>query len=287
MSDREIVNLVFLPGFSTAEKVTNVSGRGVGMDVVKTHIEKIGGTVDLQSKPGQGVMVRMKIPLTLAIIPALIVTSAGERYAIPQVNLLELVGLDGEQARKGIEMHPRRAGVPVARATAAAGLPEERVADGSCEKKWKASRSRDSDPVRATHAVRPGAVNIVVLEADGRQFGLVVDEINDTEEIVVKPLGKHLKNISVYAGATIMGDGKVALILDVLGLAQCSKILAEGRERLQDEGRRSHGGRRERETKTGAVHRHSRVRGWRCRSTCWLVSKTFREPRSSAPEING
>ena len=104
MSDREIVNLVFLPGFSTAEIVTNVSGRGVGMDVVKTHIEKIGGTVDLQSKPGQGVMVRMKIPLTLAIIPALIVTSAGERYAIPQVNLLELVGLDGKTGRQGIEM---------------------------------------------------------------------------------------------------------------------------------------------------------------------------------------
>jgi two-component system, chemotaxis family, sensor kinase CheA len=109
MSDREIVNLVFLPGFSTAEKVTNVSGRGVGMDVVKTHIEKIGGTVDLQSKRGQGVLVRMKIPLTLAIIPALIVSSAGDRYAVPQVSLLELVGLEHpseqrEQARKGIEM---------------------------------------------------------------------------------------------------------------------------------------------------------------------------------------
>ncbi len=97
------MNLVFLPGFSTAEKVTNVSGRGVGMDVVKTHIEKIGGTVDLQSKPGQGVMVRMKIPLTLAIIPALIVTSAGERYAVPQVNLLELVRVDG-RSRSGREL---------------------------------------------------------------------------------------------------------------------------------------------------------------------------------------
>jgi len=104
MTEREIVNLIFLPGFSTAEKVTNVSGRGVGLDVVKTHIEKIGGTVDVQSKMGQGVMVRMKIPLTLAIIPALIVTSGGERYAIPQVSLLELVRLEGEQAHKGIEM---------------------------------------------------------------------------------------------------------------------------------------------------------------------------------------
>jgi two-component system chemotaxis sensor kinase CheA len=103
MTDREIVNLILLPGFSTAEKLTKVSGRGVGMDVVKTHIERIGGTIDVQSKPGKGVMVRMKIPLTLAIIPALIVTSAGERYAIPQVSLLELVGLDGDQSSKGIE----------------------------------------------------------------------------------------------------------------------------------------------------------------------------------------
>jgi len=104
MTEREIANLIWLPGFSTAEKVTNVSGRGVGMDVVKTNIEKIGGTVDVQSKPGQGSTVRMKIPLTLAIIPALIVTSAGDRYAIPQVSLLELVRLEGEQIRSSIEL---------------------------------------------------------------------------------------------------------------------------------------------------------------------------------------
>jgi two-component system, chemotaxis family, sensor kinase CheA len=224
LGDREIVNLVLLPGFSTAEKVTNVSGRGVGMDVVKTHIEKIGGTVDLQSKPGQGVMVRMKIPLTLAIIPALIVTSGGERYAVPQVNLLELVGLDGEQARTGIEsIH----GSPVYRLRGKL-LPLVRLMNVL---QTVEAGTTAGGPGR----VNLGRVNIVVLEADGRHFGLVVDEINDTEEIVVKPLSKHLKSISVYAGATIMGDGKVALILDVLGLAQCSKILAEGRERLPDE----------------------------------------------------
>ncbi len=104
MSDRELLNLIFLPGFSTAEKVTNVSGRGVGMDVVKTNIEKIGGTVDIQSRMGQGTTLKIKIPLTLAIIPALIVTSGSDRYAIPQVSLLELVRLESEQARKGIEM---------------------------------------------------------------------------------------------------------------------------------------------------------------------------------------
>jgi two-component system chemotaxis sensor kinase CheA len=227
MSDREIVNLVFLPGFSTAETVTSVSGRGVGMDVVKNHIEKIGGTVDLQSKLGQGVMVRMKIPLTLAIIPALIVSSAGERYAVPQVNLLELVGLDGEQARNGIEfIH----GAPVYRLRGRL-LPLVDLASALQTTAAQAATAKLHGP-----GVNSERVNIVVLEADGRRFGLVVDEINDTEEIVVKPLNQQLKNISVYAGATIMGDGKVALILDVLGLAQRANIPPDIRERLPDAG---------------------------------------------------
>ena len=218
LSDREIVNLVFLPGFSTAEKVTNVSGRGVGMDVVKTHIEKIGGMVELQSRPGRGVLVRMKIPLTLAIIPALTVTSAGERYAVPQVSLLELVRVENGANRQGIEMIH---GAPVyrlrGRLLPLVYLNRELEAAGATP--------NPDENVSANFAV-----NIVVLEAEGRQFGLVVDEINDTQEIVVKPLSKHLKNITVYAGATIMGDGKVALILDVVGLAARGGILAEGRE---------------------------------------------------------
>ena len=104
MNDRELVNLVFLAGFSTADKVTQFSGRGVGMDVVRTNVEKIGGSVAIESRPGQGTTVKMKIPLTLAIIPALTITSAGDRYAIPQVSLLELVRLEGEQAQRGIEL---------------------------------------------------------------------------------------------------------------------------------------------------------------------------------------
>ena len=233
MSDRELANLLFLPGFSTAATVTNVSGRGVGMDVVKTYIEKIGGTVDLQSKPGQGTLVRMKIPLTLAIIPALIVTSAGERYAIPQVSLLELVGMDREQARKGIEtIH----GAPVYRLRGRL-LPlvhlKSELQTEDVEKQRREESSADAFHAIAAVASGSGRVNIVVLEADGRHFGLVVDEINDTEEIVVKPLSKHLKGVTVYAGATIMGDGKVALILDVLGLAQRLRILTGGREHMQ------------------------------------------------------
>jgi len=249
MSDRELLNLLFLPGFSTAEKVTNVSGRGVGMDVVKTNIEKIGGTVDIQSRPGQGTSIKIKIPLTLAIIPALVVTSQGDRYAIPQVSLLELVRLEGEQARTEIEMiHD----VPVYRLRGNL-LPlvylnrelyepdtEEisRNTEGSAESGKQASSGEHSFrknrlPEKPPEEEPPveDAANIVVLHADGRQFGLVVDDINDTEEIVVKPLGKQLKGISCFAGATIMGDGKVALILDVLGLAQRANVVSEVREK--------------------------------------------------------
>ncbi len=234
LTDREVANLIFLPGFSTAEKVTNVSGRGVGMDVVKTNIEKIGGTVDVQSKPGQGSTVRMKIPLTLAIIPALIVTTAGNRYAIPQVSLLELVRLEGEQARKGIEM--------------VNGAPVHRLRGRLLPLVYLNRELKVEDGTTADNGEQ--AINIVVLQADDRQFGLVVDEINDTEEIVVKPLSKQLKSINTYAGATIMGDGKVALILDVLGLAQHANVVGEVRDRALTE--------KEKEQAAGAADGHQR-----------------------------
>jgi two-component system chemotaxis sensor kinase CheA len=216
LTERETFNLIFLPGFSTAQKITNVSGRGVGMDVVKTNVEKIGGTVDVQSTTGRGTTVRVKIPLTLAIIPALVVTCGGDRYAIPQVSLLELVRLEADQVRTGIEMVH---GVPVHRLRGRL-LPlvylsrELRLREGS----GQAGKSDE-------------AVNIVVLQADDRQFGLVVDTINDSEEIVVKPLRKQLKTVKTFAGSSVMGDGKVALILDVLGLAQRAGVVTETRDR--------------------------------------------------------
>lgn len=218
MTEREILNLIFLPGLSTAEKLTNVSGRGVGMDVVKTNIEKIGGIVDLQSKFGQGTTLKIKIPLTLAIIPALIVTSGGNRYSIPQVNLLELVRLEGENAHRGIE---RIHNTPIYRLRG--NLLPLVYLNKELEIEHKSGNS-DSTNNEIT--------NIVVLKADDRQFGMVVDEINDTEEIVVKPLSKQLKGITSFAGATIMGDGKVALILDILGIAQRAGVISEVRERL-------------------------------------------------------
>src|SRR5262249_34758214 len=151
--------------------------------------ERIGGTVNIESRPGRGTTLKMKIPLTLAIIPALTITSGGDRYAIPQVSLLELVRLEGEHAERGIEwMH----GAPVHRLRGNL-LPLVYLNQQRGREAGKDGRGANDE------------VNIVVLQADDRSFGLIVDAIHDTEEIVVKPLQKQLKGISVFAGATIMG----------------------------------------------------------------------------------
>ncbi|MEM9158308.1 MAG: chemotaxis protein CheW [Verrucomicrobiota bacterium] len=228
LSEREAMNLIFAPGFSTAAKVSNVSGRGVGMDVVKTNIEKIGGSIDMQTQAGQGTTLNIKIPLTLAIIPALLVNSSSERYAIPQVSLLELLRLEGKQALKEIE---DLYGSPVYRLRGKL-LPIVYL-DEQLRTKVE---SKDDASVNTEDIV----LNIIVLQADGRPFGLVVDKIHDTEEIVVKPLGKQLKGISCFAGSTIMGDGKIALILDVLGLAKHSGIITDSDSRaLVDDDKQS------------------------------------------------
>lgn len=216
LSERELMQMILLPGFSTAEKVTNVSGRGVGMDVVKTNIEKIGGTLDLSSVFGQGTSLRIKIPLTLAIVPALIVTCQSERFAIPQVSLLELVRLEGDRARREIELiHD----APVYR------LRGKLLPIIYLDEQLRMRPRRDVAELGSGEAV-----NMIVLQAEDHQFGLIVDHIRDTQEIVVKPLGPHLKSIPAYAGATIMGDGAVSLILDVTGLAQQAGILAANRD---------------------------------------------------------
>ncbi|MFN3242708.1 MAG: chemotaxis protein CheW [Planctomycetota bacterium] len=214
LSERETLQLIMQPGFSTAEQVTAVSGRGVGMDVVKTNIEAIGGTLDVHSSVGKGTTLRIKIPLTLAIVPALIVTSRGNRFAIPQANLLELVRLDASQSGRGVEYIN---GAPVHRLRGEL-LPLAHLDE---ELGWAGDGDGDGDG-------NAGCSNLVVLQADGRQFGLVVESILDTEEIVVKPLGRQLHGIRAFAGAAIMGDGRVALILDVLGLAQQTGLFGEG-----------------------------------------------------------
>lgn len=222
LNDHETAQLIFLPGFSTAEKVSNVSGRGVGMDVVKTNIEQIGGTVDLQSKTGFGTTVKIKIPLTLAIIPALIVANHGNRFAIPQVNLLELVRLNVSETSPKIEWIQ--------------GSPVYRLRGRLLPLVYLHKVLKAKQPSQAPS----DCISIVVLRVDDHQFGLVVDQILDTEEIVVKPMATQLKGVNVYSGATIMGDGKVALILDVLGLSVSSRVLSKDRSRSHfDAGSRS------------------------------------------------
>ncbi|MGZ4668503.1 MAG: chemotaxis protein CheA [Blastococcus sp.] len=200
MSPADILQMIFLPGFSTAAAVTNVSGRGVGMDVVKTNIEAIGGTIEVESEPGQGTVCRLRIPLTLAIVPALTVECAGDRYAIPQISLQELVSLDAEKAANAVE---EVGGAPVYRLRGEL-LPLVRLTDVL----GLASERHD------------GHVVIAVLRSEGRRFGLVVDRVINTEEIVVKAVGGQLKAIGLYSGATVLGDGTVALILDVQALAR-------------------------------------------------------------------
>lgn len=208
LSDRQACALIFSAGLSTATHVTNVSGRGVGMDVVKNNIEKIGGTVEVNSTLGKGTTILIKIPLTLAIIPALILTTAEDRYAIPQVSLMELVRL--EDGRDIESLH----GSPVYRLRGEL-LPlvflDEQL--GVHTGPWD---ERSDTPQ-----------SIVFVRAGEHLFGLVVDEIIDTEEIVVKPLDAQTKAIPIYAGTTILGDGRVALILDVLGIATQSGVLTD------------------------------------------------------------
>jgi two-component system chemotaxis sensor kinase CheA len=221
MSQHEIISLVFKPGFSTAAKITNVSGRGVGMDVVRTNIEKIGGTVDIQSVLGQGSTVRMKIPLTLAIIPVLIVRSAGQRFAIPQVSLLELLRLEAGRTEQSVEM--------------VHGAPVYRLRGNLLPLLFLGRELKQNGNNINSGITNADQLTIVVLQAEGQQFGLVVDEIHDAEEIVVKPLGQHLKHITAFSGATVMGDGEVALILDIVGLAKGGHLLTDAKKAAMQE----------------------------------------------------
>jgi two-component system, chemotaxis family, sensor kinase CheA len=208
LTDREWIQFIFAPGFSTAENVTNVSGRGVGMDVVKTNVEHVGGAIEVRSAPNQGTTMRLKIPLTLAIIPALIVTDGGERFAIPQANLLELLRTDRGSGASGIEdAH----GVPVLR------LRDRLLPLVSLH--GVLGTVHDESPIDDS-----GARSVAVVQSDGRAFGLIVEEVNDSQEIVVKPLRDRLRRSAAFAGATILGDGSVALILDVPGLARLAGL---------------------------------------------------------------
>jgi two-component system, chemotaxis family, sensor kinase CheA len=251
MSDREIDAIIMLPGFSTATVVSDVSGRGVGMDVVSTNIERLGGTVEIDSVPGHGTVITMKLPLTLAIISSLIVSTGGRRFAIPQVGIEELVRIRANDVTKKIErlkdcevIRLRGKLLPLIRLADALGMTttftHPHVPDRKTEKRQRWS-DRRSERVPQQAGEEPGgailpdadrraggydrrkclanAVKIIVCKYGERHFGLVVEDVYDNEEIVVKPLSGYLKSCQCYAGSTIMGDGSVAMIIDTNGIA--------------------------------------------------------------------
>jgi len=207
MSDQQIQQYIFKPGFSTAAKVTSVSGRGVGMDVVKTNIEKIGGTIEMRSIEGRGTTFTIKIPLTLAIVSALIVECASERFAVPQISVVELVRAADDSEHK-IE---RINGAPVLR------LRNRLLPLVSLQRLLKLGTAEDDDK-RETF--------IVVSQVGNYTFGIIVDRVFDTEEIVVKPVAPILRHIELFSGNTILGDGSVIMILDPNGIATASGNMA-------------------------------------------------------------
>jgi two-component system chemotaxis sensor kinase CheA len=267
LSTREILELIFAPGFSTAETVSDLSGRGVGMDVVKTNIEKLGGVVSIESRFGSGTTIQLQLPLTLAIIPTIIVGVAEERFALPQVNIEEFVWVRAAEVKQRIEyfhdcavLRLRGRLLPLVNLASLLGLspmfeepetgelrPSKRVNLTDRRGLSKSKESAKESEVRSGADRRAdwhGDYNVVVLRVGKNRFGLIVDRLYDTEEIVVKPLSAFYKSCRCFSGATILGDGQVVLILDVLGISTSSNlhfadIAAEDQRRNQDHEQRA------------------------------------------------
>jgi two-component system chemotaxis sensor kinase CheA len=216
MTEAQIHKFIFAPGFSTAAAITSVSGRGVGMDVVRTNIDQIGGTIDIKSVAGEGSSVTIKIPLTLAIVSALIVEAAGDRFAIPQLAVVELV-----RARANSEHRIERI-----KDTAVLRLRNKLLPLMHLKKLLKIDDGSSSDPENGF---------IVVTQVGSQTFGIVVDGVFHTEEIVVKPMSTKLRNIDMFSGNTILGDGAVIMIIDPNGIAKALGTSIEGSHEIADE----------------------------------------------------
>lgn len=206
MNESDVLNLIFLPGFSTAEQVTDISGRGVGLDVAKSNIEKLGGTVEVHTAWGIGTTFRLILPLTLAIIPSIIVEVSEYRFALPQISIQEIVRIRAGDNLRKIEflqgqrvLRLRGKLLPVISLVDVCGIPTLNKAD-------------------------TGITKVIILKSSHQVFGLAVDAIHDREEILVKPLPRYLKESKGYSGVTILGDGKITMVLDVDGIAAAAKF---------------------------------------------------------------
>ncbi|HEX7159311.1 MAG TPA: chemotaxis protein CheA [Edaphobacter sp.] len=217
MSEREALQLIFLPGFSTAKAVTNISGRGVGMDVVRANVEKVGGSVELESKVGVGTTLRLRVPLTLAIVPALVVRSGGQSFALPQSTLVELVYVPKREVKEAVE----RVGTSEVYRLRGRLLPIVWL-DRLLELKTVADEE--------SHGFY-----MAVLEAEGCRYGLVMDDLVAPEEIVVKPLSAALRDVGLFSGATVLGNGTLALILDIAAVAARAGIKPLEEETAQEQ----------------------------------------------------
>ncbi len=237
MSTQQIQQFIFKAGFSTAEAVTSVSGRGVSMDVVRTNIEKIGGSIELKSVEGKGSTFTIKIPLTLAIVSALIVETAGEKFAIPQLAVRELV-MVSEHSENRIEyikgspvFRLRDRLLPLVSLSEVLNLrPSVHLQAFAEDAKKKGPVTKDSEEKESVSVgdgaeddkTTPRNLYIVIAQVGGYEFGIIVDRVFDTEEIVVKPVAGILKNLKIFSGNTILGDGSVIMILDPNGIAGAS-----------------------------------------------------------------
>jgi two-component system, chemotaxis family, sensor kinase CheA len=215
MQENEIIQFLFHAGLSTAEKVTDVSGRGVGMDVVKNNIEKLGGNIEIQTVLGQGTTVRLLLPLTLAIISAIIVQVRDQKFALPQINLQEIVRIKKKESARKIEyinqtevLRLRGKLLPIIRLSDNLKMEKVSLDPENIEQMTSLQIQDEQDEV----------TRILVIKIGSRRFGLAVDEIHGSEEILVKPLPSYVKNLKTYSGVTILGDGRVAMILDPDGI---------------------------------------------------------------------
>jgi|JI6StandDraft_1071083.scaffolds.fasta_scaffold04438_2 two-component system chemotaxis sensor kinase CheA len=217
ISESELKNSVFLPGFTTTDRVTSLSGRGVGMDVVKTCVEQIGGTIELETQKDVGTTIRLTVPLTLAIVPAVIVRCGTQRFAVPHINVVEMLRLRGDEEKQACEnFHDS----PVLR------LRGELLPKVDLAKTLGISAQRDSST--------GDSLELLILKTGTRRFALLVNEIGDAQEIVVKPLGEFFASQTEYSGAALMGDGSIALILNVIGIARATGVLNAEQSMLTD-----------------------------------------------------
>jgi two-component system chemotaxis sensor kinase CheA len=247
ISEHEKIQMIFLPGFSTKDAASSLSGRGVGMDVVKTNIEKLGGTVDIQSTVGKGTTVRMTLPLTLAIVSSLIFRLKERSFIIPQVNIDEMVSIEPSEINNKIGwvqnqnvLKLRGRLMPLVRLAEILGC-HDRFTDIMDENELRAGFSLLKLYKQAGFN---GSVRIIVVRIGNSELGLIVDEISGIEEIVVKPIPEYLKSLGWYSGCTILGSGQVALIIDVLEIMKQQQISlsenitgTETNEEVNDKGR--------------------------------------------------